>query len=210
MRCVNRCTACIFAPLLAASANRSFGENNSVLGTSPFPVSLMQELEREHVEEETKRRGGIGETLRNCISKGELDHMESPEADEAHLRKLDAMVNNFFAKRPLPPDPMKAALAPTKDEIVQAEKFEVLKEAVRERYLATQAKRRSEDKRIAEAMKEVEHGTHQVRTSLGTYEGEGPTEASFVRPTPQSDAEATRKEIERLKRRLAELEAKQQ
>ena len=190
-----------------AGTYRVYGESNSVLGTSTFPLSLVQELEREAVDEQTKRKGGFGESLRNCISKGELDHMESPQADEAHLRKLDAMVTNFFDKKPLPADPMKAALAPTKEEIVQTERFEVLKEAVRERYLATQAKKRNEERRINTVMKQVEDGTHVVATSLPRFDGE-----DIALPTPNSDVdderEATRKEIEQLKKRLAELEAR--
>lgn len=159
---------------LSSSSCRHFfndSSSSSVLGTSTLSTQFLRQMQEDLTAEEGKKQGisGFADLQRASIAR-ELDHMESPEADAAHLAKLDKQVTSFFDRIPLPADPMKAALAPTRDEIVQQEKFEVLKETVRERYMATQSRRRVEEKRIHEAMKRVEDGTHPSFEKVNKYD----------------------------------------
>ena len=176
--------------------HRPFSDSSSsVLGTSTLSNQFLRQMQEDLAAEEVKKQGisGFADLQRASIAR-ELDHMESPEADAAHLAKLDKQVTNFFARIPLPKDPMKAALAPTRDEIVQQEKFEVLKETVRERYMATQSRRRVEDRRIAEAMKKVEDGTHHMFQNVNKYDTlvEDTSSLSGARLVPHADGEAAR------------------
>lgn len=184
----------------------------SVLGTSTLSSQFLQQLKEDLTAEELKKTSGVGtfgETMRSCISKGELEHMESPEADEAHLRKLDKMVDNWFDRIPLPKDPMRAALAPTKEELADHEKFEVIKEAMRERYQSSNRRKRAEDDRIVKAMKSVEDGTHPAYSKLSKYEAYT-TVPEKVSANRAADAEndALRRELDEMKRKVAALEAK--
>lgn len=176
-------------------------------------------MQEDLTAEEGKKQGisGFADLQRASIAR-ELDHMESPEADAAHLAKLDKQVTSFFDRIPLPADPMKAALAPTRDEIVQQEKFEVLKETVRERYMATQSRRRVEEKRIHEAMKRVEDGTHPSFEKVNKYDALVQDETSaygsrFVassRGVVESDpaAQQRAKEVSKAEEELAEMRRK--
>eukprot|EP00455_Lapot_gusevi_P029310 TRINITY_DN31382_c0_g1_i1.p1 TRINITY_DN31382_c0_g1~~TRINITY_DN31382_c0_g1_i1.p1 ORF type:complete len:226 (-),score=32.14 TRINITY_DN31382_c0_g1_i1:2-592(-) len=183
----------------------------SVLGTSTLSSQFLQQLKEDLSAEEMKKQSGFGtfgETMRSCISKGELEHMESPAADEAHLKKLDKMVDNWFTKIPLPKDPMRAALAPTKEELAEQEKFEVLKEAMRERYQSANRRKRAEEERIGVAMKRVEDGTHPAYNKASKYEAfETVSEKISLAKAADNEADALRKELEEMKRKVAALEA---
>jgi hypothetical protein len=142
------------------------GASGNILGTGSFPADFVRELHQDVVDAD-ERRSSIAQPFSSSIRKAELDHMESPEADERHLKKLSKMTDDLFARIPTPEDPMAAALAPTKDEVKEREKFEVLKEAVRDRYRAQQQRQQQEDGRIAAAMMAVEKGTYD-RAKYGT------------------------------------------
>lgn len=101
---------------------------------------------------------------------------------------------------------MRIALQPTKEELVQIDRFETLRDAVRERYQATQQKRRGEDARIAAAMKRVEDGTHDVDESTKIMPAATTVSASTA--TIDDEKEALRKEIERMTRRLQEIDSR--
>jgi hypothetical protein len=137
---------------------------SSVLGTSTLSPEFIEQLkddliEQEQLAEEERKVGGI---FASCIRKGELDHMESPEADRRHLGKLEKQVDTLFARLPEPKDPLKAARAPTRAELEDTEKFEALKEAMRERYHGQNRRRKAEAARIDAAMKAVEDGTYDA------------------------------------------------
>ncbi|KEG14767.1 hypothetical protein DQ04_00311030 [Trypanosoma grayi] len=167
---------------------------DSVLGTAILPQGLVSTLQEELREEEHRRQCGIGEMLRNCIGQGELDHVESPEADAAHLQKVDFMIENLFSKIPLPNDPMKAALAPTEEELKAKEVNEVLKEAVREHYLRQKALKAEEEARIAVAMRH--------------YEKDGGKESTGILEEVDAagDSAEIRRQIEGMKRQVERLE----
>jgi hypothetical protein len=184
---------------------------SSVLGTSTLSSQFLQQLKEDLNAEELKKQTGFGtfgETMRSCIAKGELEHMESPEADERHLKKLDKMVDNWFEKIPLPKDPMRAALAPTKEELVENERFEVLKDAMRERYQSSNRRKRAEEVRIGAAMKRVEDGTHPAYNKASKYEPfETVAEKMSSAKAADNEADALRRELEEMKRKVAALEA---
>lgn len=189
-----------------------FHDPVSVLGTSTFSSQFIQQLKEDLAAEDLKKQSGVGtlgDTMRSCIAKGELDHMESPEADAKHLKKLDSMVDNLFARIPLPKDPMHSALAPTKEELVDHERFEVLKEAMRERYQTSIRRKRAEEVRIGAAMKSVEDGTHPAYNRTAKYEAyETVSERLGASKSASDENDALRKELEEMKRKVAALEAK--
>lgn len=86
------------------------------------------------------------------ISAQEVSHMESPEADEAHRRKVSKAIDDLFSRIPLPADPMAAALAPNAEEEQENAASEMLKEAVREAYWRKVNARRAEEARVEKAM----------------------------------------------------------
>ncbi|EAN91668.1 hypothetical protein C3747_108g68 [Trypanosoma cruzi] len=167
----------------------------SVLGTGTVPHELMRTLQEELKEEERRRQGGIGEALRNCIGQSELDHLESPEADAAQRRKLDLMAESLFSRLPLPEDPMKAALAPTEEELKKREECEVLKEAVREQYMRQKASNAAEEARLSRAMKRYEVVAERGANSDIPEHMKTPGEMNELR-----------QEIDNLKHQLAKLE----
>ncbi|CBH18125.1 uncharacterized protein TEOVI_000178700 [Trypanosoma equiperdum] len=130
-----------------------------------------------------------GSSLRH----GELDHFESPEAEAAHVEKVNTVVDDLFSRMPLPEDPMGAALAPTKEEMEEKAEWDVLKEVVRERYQRKIALKEAERVRIDKAMqhyrvdKDIEGGVSGVTGATG-------------------DSEKIRKKIERMKQEIVELE----
>ncbi|ORC86960.1 uncharacterized protein TM35_000241100 [Trypanosoma theileri] len=175
---------------------RSLTGYNTVLGTGTLPQGFVKTLQEDLNEEEIYRRqSGIGETLRNCIRHSDLDHIESPESDAAHLQKVESMMENLFSKIPLPLDPMKTALAPTEEELREREEHEVLKEAVREQYLRQKAYKAAEETRISEAMKryEVDNGDQKVSSSLNKKE-------------TCNDSLELRRKIDDMKRQIEKLE----
>lgn len=87
------------------------------------------------------------------ISREGLSHLESPEGDEALRKKLSQNIDEFFLAIPLPENPMAAALAPTPEEVEENLAGEALKEAVREAYWRRVEAGRTEEARIATAMK---------------------------------------------------------
>jgi hypothetical protein len=198
---------------LMVTVSRRAYDPMSVLGTSTLSSQFVQQLKEDLAAEDLKKQPGVGtfgDTMRSCIAKGELDHLESPAADEAHLRKLDVMVDDWFTRIPLPKDPMRAALAPTKEELVEHERFEVLKEAMRERYQTSTRRKRAEEERIGIAMKRVEDGSHPAFNNATKYEAyetvsDRVREASFAQT---SENDALRQELEEMKRKVAALEAK--
>lgn len=230
-----------WAPLRAiTNSARSFTDPSSVLGTG-LSSTFIQQVKEDLVAEELRRRtgiGGFGDTLRSCITKGELEHMESPESDAAHQKKMDRMIDSLFSRLPMPEDPIKAALAPTKEEVAQIEQFEELKEAVRERYHAQQRRRRNEEVRIAGAMKRVEDGSHPAFSRRSKYDSDrlpgdelldAPAPSSTKRQTVDSDlgaqvkasaagdgtsdvedVEAMQRELDAMRKRMAQLEAAMQ
>lgn len=177
-----------------------FGE--TILGTGTISGAFAVELQRDLAS--MGQKVDRFESIKDCvIKKGELDHMESPEDDIRQMQKIDRLADDFFSRIPLPEDPMAAALAPTHDEVVQNERFEILRESVRERYQAAQSVRRIEDSRIKEAMGRVADGTWK-RVSMAQSE-----EDEIVAAAPRVDLEKQRMqlEIEALRKRLAELES---
>lgn len=191
------------ATFLTRQTARAFTDPASVLGTS-LSSSFIEQVKEDLAAEELRKRtgiGGFGDTLRNCISKGELDHMECPEADAAHVAKLDKMVDTLFSRIPLPKDPMKAALAPTKEEVAQLESFEELKEAVRVRYQSSQRHKAAENRRISIAMQKVEDGTHPAFSKVSKYLGD---EAVC---SEAAEVESMQRELEAMKKKVAALEA---
>lgn len=173
-------------------------EYASVLGTTTMSSKFLEQLKEDLIQEECKKRTGAGsfaDNLRNCIGIGEIDHLESPESDKAAASKLDRLTDDFFSKIPLPPDPMKAALAKTKEEKEEIEKFEVIKEAVRERYQARLNMRKSEEARIQMAMRQVDEGTHPSFQKESKYTAYEPLSAP---PLVESVAEPPLTEDEEL------------
>ncbi|KAH8608778.1 hypothetical protein ERJ75_001247400 [Trypanosoma vivax] len=128
------------------------------------------------------------------LKQGDLNHLESPEADAAHLKRVQAEADALFAKLPLPQDPMKAALDPTEDEVKGREEWEVLREAVRERYQRQLSLGAAEKKRIETAMQSYHNGN----------ECSNPPES---KPSVVSnEAESLRRRIDRMKEEVARLE----
>ncbi|KAG5474552.1 hypothetical protein LSCM1_03339 [Leishmania martiniquensis] len=135
---------------------------NSILGTQTASGSLLKTLQDDLKNENVLHTNGRGETLQNCVNRAELSHMESPEADEQFLRALDAKVDDLFTRIPLPPDPMKAALALTDDEVKEEAAGELVKEAVREMYWRKLDARQAEELRLKRAQEQMqEQGVSQ-------------------------------------------------
>ncbi|RNF04414.1 hypothetical protein TraAM80_05194 [Trypanosoma rangeli] len=185
----------LFGLVSLPSGLRGLSGFGSVLGTGTVPSDLMRTLQEELQEEERRKQFGIGETLRNCIGQGNLDHLESPEADAVHLQKLDSMVESFFSRIPLPEDPMKAALEPTEEELKKNDECEVLKEAVREQYQRRRAAKAAEEARLARAMKRYDVPIENEANSNATEHVDTP-----------NDTVELRQQIDVMKRQLAKLE----
>ena len=133
--------------------------------------------------------------------------MESPEADKRHLNKLEKQVDTLFARIPTPADPMKAARAPTRDELEENEKLESLKEVMRDRYRSQQMKKNAESKRIDEAMRAVEDGTYEAKYAK-TRPGAVRSDAEEAKMTPEQIENINiLRELEETKRKMKELQA---
>jgi cobalamin biosynthesis protein CbiD len=185
--------------------SRAFG-GSSILGTDTFSASFVADLRDELANAELQRKGAPSDRYINCIRKGEMDHMESPDADHRAKVKLDGMIGSLFDKLPEPQDPMKAALAKTEEEEMEHDHLEALKDEVRERYRRSVRRRKGENKRIDDAMEEVTKGTHRMQS-------DGPGIDSLVDTEPQVSAAAIREaelqaQVAEMKARVAELERK--
>ncbi|KAH9600438.1 hypothetical protein LSM04_001097 [Trypanosoma melophagium] len=175
---------------------RSLTGYNTVLGTGTLPQGFVRTLQEDLKEEEVYRtQSGIGETLRNCIRQSDLDHIESPESDAAHLQKVESMMENLFSKIPLPPNPMETALAPTEEELKEREEHELLKEAVREQYIRQKAHKLAEDARISEAMQRYGFDNEDQKVSK-----------SLKGNNTNDDSLEIRRKIDDMKRQLERLE----
>jgi hypothetical protein len=196
----------IFITSVVSTSRR---HQSSILGTSTLSPEFLEQfredvMEQELLAQEERKIGGI---MASCIRKSELDHMESPESEKRHLAKLDKQVDTLFSRLPEPKDPMKAALAPTRDELEENEKFEALKEAMREKYHSQLRKKNQEASRIDAAMKAVEEGTYEAKYSKSRpkpvlTEGE---EAGTITPE-QMEKISLLQELEETKRKMRELE----
>lgn len=179
---------------------RRFGD--SVLGTSTFSASLLREINEEMAQNDRERRGAPRSTFINCIRQGELDHMESPEADERAKAKVDGLIENLFSKLPTPKDPMAAALMKTPEEEAKEDHLDALRDEVRERYRKSQRRTKAESDRIASAMDRVKSGTHKSQTK------EPMDESLLVAAEPDhvSRERELQLEIAAMKARVAQLE----
>lgn len=182
--------------------------SSSVLGTETFSAKFVESLRTEMAEAERDRKGATRDMWVNCIRKGELDHMESPEADAKQIAKIDRLATDLFTRLPAPKDPMKAALQKTAEEMIHLEELESIKDMMRDRYRAKQQGKRVESKRIEAAMDQVARGKHRLQQ-------EGAGIESFVDMEEESVAAAQREsqmkaEIEAMKRRIAMLETELQ
>lgn len=128
----------------------------SILGTTTMSGNLLKTLQEDLRNENELRTKGIGETLQNYVHRAELSHMESPEADEAFSKSLDAKVDDLFAHIPLPQDPMKVALALTDEEVKEEAAAEFVKEAVREMYWRKLDAKQAEELRLKRAEKKLQ------------------------------------------------------
>ncbi|CAC9506036.1 conserved hypothetical protein [Leishmania infantum JPCM5] len=128
----------------------------SILGTATMAGSLLKTLQEDLRDETELRTKGIGETLQNYVHRAELSHMESPEADEAFSKSLDAKVDDLFARIPLPQDPMKVALALTDEEAKEEAAAELVKEAVREMYWRKLDAKQAEELRLKRAQEKLQ------------------------------------------------------
>lgn len=128
----------------------------SILGTDTVSGSLLKTLQEDLSDENELRTKGIGETLQNYVHRAELSHMESPEADEAFSKSLDAKVDDLFARIPLPQDPMKVALALTDEEAREEAATELVKEAVREMYWRKLGAKQAEELRLKKAQEKLQ------------------------------------------------------
>lgn len=157
------------------------------------------------------------------ISAQEVSHMESPEADEAHRRRVSRTIDELFSKIPLPEDPMAAALAPNAEEEQENAAAEMLKEAVREAYWRRVNARRAEEARVEKAMQRRFPGlAHSSSLSPSSSISSAPipspqtrtdpdtaaavTRAGKAHPTGESSEEQLRLELEAMKARVRELE----
>uniref|UniRef100_A0A7S1PQ33 Uncharacterized protein n=1 Tax=Neobodo designis TaxID=312471 RepID=A0A7S1PQ33_NEODS len=187
-----------------AKRQRHFG--SSILGTDTFSASFVADLKDELANAERERRGAPSDKYINCIRKGELDHMESPEADARAKAKLDGLIGDLFDKLPEPEDPIAAALAKTPEEQQEHDHLESLKDEVRERYRRSVQRRKGESRRIDAAMAEISAGTHRLQR-----DGPGIESLSDFQ-APESAAakreEELKAEIEAMRARVAELERK--
>jgi polyhydroxyalkanoate synthesis regulator phasin len=182
--------------------------SDSILGTSSFSAEFVRDLRQEMATAESERKGAPRDMYLNCIRKGELGHMESPEADEKAKKKLDRMADDLFARLPTPKDPMKVALEKTPEERADEFDLDALKEEVRARYRRNLRRRTMESSRIDDAMDEVTKGTHRMMQ-------DGPGMESLVdmgdvplsKPSPVEAREAElQAEISAMKKRVEELE----
>lgn len=133
--------------------------------------------------------------------KGDLGHMESPEKDAAVTKEIGDMVDSLFARLPMPPDPLKAALQPTKEELANMARFESLKEAMREKYLARRKGAKLDDERIATS--QASHGAaakrHTDRAVDGTPKATGSTANEMRSRHLKLEMEEVRQKLARLK-----------
>jgi hypothetical protein len=177
---------------------------SSILGTETFSASFIADLRDEMANAESMRKGAPSNRYINCIRKGELDHMESPESDARAKKKLEGMIGDLFEKIPTPEDPMAVALAKTEEEQMEQDHLEALKDEVRERYRRSLHRRKGESKRIDMAMDEVRSGTHRMQRP-------GPGMEDLVDMSPSPSAADLREaelhaEVASMKARVAELE----
>lgn len=164
-----------------------------------FRVEAQEQAMIAEEERRTPMGGGIAAS---CIRKGEMDHLESPAADQRFESRLDKQVAELFAKIPEPKDPMKMARKPTADEVVENERFEMIKEAMREKYNRQKSRQRSESERIESAMQAVEEGTYERK-----FQRERPAAVWHSRAEQEAmDSLVEPENMERLKL-LQELEA---
>ena len=179
------------------------GYSATVLGTPTITGEFMAQIQDDY----EAGRMTPGEALASCvIRKGELDHMESPDSDARVLSKIERQADDLFARLKMPADPMKAALAPTPDEIRENVQLELLKESVRERYHAMRARKSVENRRIDEAMKSVEDGTYTMPDrGFGSWEGDEYGYRPLAKSSqPDPEKEKLKTEVDDLRRQLAE------
>ena len=164
------------AAAAAAVAVRRLGEQSTVLGTDAFDSKFVGMLRNELRVDETDSGGPdrFGRsTFSSCIRKGELDHMESPAADDAHIAKTDKQIESLFARLPPPPgDPMTAALAKTDAELKENEGMEMLREAMRQKYHSMKRRNSQEADRIEQAMAQIQLGAHRSQRPKWVKPGE--------------------------------------
>lgn len=202
-----RCCVC----LPVRVARRSPFSTDSVLGTNTLSPEFLEAFRDDVLaaEQTASQERAVGGLYASCIRKGELDHMESPEADARVLGKIERQAESLFARLPDLPDQaaaMRAALKPTREEVEADEKFESLKEAMRDRYQAQQRRRRNEAARIDSAMEAVEDGTYTAKYAAQRSTG-GIDEIVDVTPE-QAEQINLLKELEDTKRQMRELQAK--
>ena len=146
----------------------------SVLGTDSFGSDFLSTVKQDLLElEDPEGRMSLGQTMTSCIRKGELDHMESPEADALRQAKTDVAIDSFFSKLPDIGDEKRAmqlALQKTPEEQKDHEAVELVREVMREKYQRMRGRRRAEHNRIEAAMELVAAGKHS------SQRGETPTD----------------------------------
>eukprot|EP00758_Cryptobia_borreli_P003422 Tbor_TRINITY_DN3732_c0_g1::TRINITY_DN3732_c0_g1_i1::g.2411::m.2411 len=179
----------------------------TILGTDTITSSFIRDLKADTEALNANR----SEAIRECVmgGKGELDHMESPEVDKKHVHKIERLADDLFSRIDLPADPMKAALAPSEEEVMQNEKFEVLKDIVRERYQSSNRRKSNERSRITRAMDEVAAGTYKLPLDREreTVERMNANKRASI-AAEDLEKEALRNEVKELKARLAAMEKK--
>jgi hypothetical protein len=178
--------------------------SDSILGTGNFSADFVRELRQDMAEMERERKGLPRDTFANAVLNGDLNHMESPESDEKHKRKIDRAAADLFSRLPMPADPMKAALAKSHEEMNAIDDLDALKEQVRERYRRGNRMRRTESQRIDAAMNEVSTGSHRMMRT-----GPGIDELVDVdrRAPAEKREDELQAEIAAMKRKVAELES---
>lgn len=205
----SRCLSTIAVRSAAASSRRSYtdaGYASSVLGTSTITGQFLAQIK----EDAEAGAMSYGETLASCvIRKGEMDHLESPDADARYFDKIDRQAAGLFSRVKAPENPMKVALAPTPDEVRENVQLELLKESVRERYHAMRMQKANENRRIDAVMSSIEDGTYKMPQRIpatwdGDENGHRPLSKTSQPPQPDAEKEKLQLQVEDLKRQLAE------
>ncbi|CCW60181.1 unnamed protein product [Phytomonas sp. EM1] len=130
--------------------------NDGILGSSSFTLNFINSVYDDLNKHKQTGCVGIGRISEKYGNAAELSHIDSPEDDDAFHKKLDNEIHNLFSRIPLPSDPMKAALAPTEDELNEKAEAELIKEAVREAYLHKMAAKKAEELRLKWAAEQLD------------------------------------------------------
>nr|CCC95686.1 unnamed protein product [Trypanosoma congolense IL3000] len=177
-------------------AMRRVGGTSHIFSTSVSEQEMIKTLVDDLRDKDCSTVGTTLE-LHKPIAYGELDHLDSPQADAAHLEHVRTEVDSLFSRLPLPDDPMKTALEPSGREVAEQEGWDVLKEMVRERYHRSIALRAAEKARIEGVMKRYQQATDE------------PMEPDIPKgATSTEEAERIRRRIEHMKLEIAQLEKK--